>query len=154
MAFKQKSNPFRKFKLDPSFPSENGNKPHAYPNEKAVEIDGSEFTVIKIDLEDGIAGEANNDGTIFVDEKIKNGSVDEAEVIAHEGKHMKDMEDGILGYGDDHVKYRGKKYERKDGKIKYKGKWLEEGYKDFPWEKRAYKAGDTAVKQLKKQYGK
>ena len=91
MAFKQKNNPFKKFKLNPSFPSENGNKPHAYPNEKAVEIDGSEFTVIKIELEDGIAGEANNDGTIFVDENIENGSIDEAEVVAHEGKHMKDI---------------------------------------------------------------
>ena len=154
MAFKQKNNPFKKFKLNPLFPSENGNKPHAYPNEKPVEIDGSEFTVIKIELEDGIAGEANNDGTIFVDENIENGSIDEAEVVAHEGKHMKDMEDGILDYGDDYVEYRGKKYERKDGKIKYKGKWVEEGYKDFPWEKRAYKAGDAAVKKIKKQYGK
>ncbi len=49
MAFKQKNNPFKKFKLDPSFSSENGNKPHAYPNERPVEIDGSEFTVIKIE---------------------------------------------------------------------------------------------------------
>ena len=49
-----------------------------------------------------------------------------------------------------HSEYKGKKYERKDGKIKYKGKWIEEGYKDFPWEKRAYKAGDAAVKKLEK----
>ena len=154
MAFKQKNNPFKKFKLNPSFPSENGHKPHAYPNEKAVEIDGSEFTVIKIELEDGIAGEANNDGTIFVDENIENGSIDEAEVVAHEGKHMKDMESGLLAYTDDHIEYKGKKYERKDGKIKYNGKWRDEGWKQFPWEKTAYKAGDAAVKKLKKQYGK
>ena len=31
---------------------------------------------------------------------------------------------------------------------------MEEGDKSFPWEKRAYKAGDAAVKKLKKQYGK
>ena len=109
-----------------------------------------EFEVIRKNLDDGIAGEANNDGTIFVDENIEDGSVEEAEVVAHEGKHMDDMKKGILDYEDDHVEWKGKKYERKDGKIKYKGKWVEEGYKDFPWEKRAYKAGDAAVKKLNK----
>jgi len=112
------------------------------------------FEVIKVELEDGVAGEANNDGTIFVDKNIKDGSIEEAEVVAHEAKHMKDMKDGVLGYGDDHVEYRGKKYERKNGKIKYNGKWVEEGHKNFPWEKTAYKKGRAAVKQLKKQYGK
>ena len=62
MAFKQKNNPFKKFKLNPSFPSENGNKPHAYPNEKAVEIDGSEFTVIKIEPE---SAKASIPGMLF-----------------------------------------------------------------------------------------
>ena len=117
---------------------------------KKPKVEVEEFTVIKIELDDGIAGEANNDGTIFVDENIEDGSIEEAEVVAHEGKHMKDMEDGILDYDDDSIEWKGKKYERKDGKIKYKGKWVEEGYKDFPWEKRAYKAGDAAVKKLKK----
>ena len=116
---------------------------------KQPKVEVEEFTVIKIELDDGIAGEANNDGTIFVDENIENGSIEEAEVVAHEGKHMDDMKKGILDYEDDHVMWKDKKYERKDGKIKYNGKWLEEGYKDFPWEKRAYKAGDTAVKKLK-----
>ena len=117
---------------------------------KEPKVQDGEFTVIKIELDHGVAGEANNDGTIFVDENIEDGSVEEAEVVAHEGKHMKDMEDGILDYNDDSIEWKGKKYERKDGKIKYKGKWIEEGYKDFPWEKRAYKAGNAAVKKLKK----
>ena len=117
---------------------------------KEPKVQDGEFTVIKIELDHGVAGEANNDGTIFVDEKIEDGSIEEAEVVAHEGKHMKDMEDGILDYNDDSIEWKGKKYERKDGKIKYKGKWIEEGYKDFPWEKRAYKAGNAAVKKLKK----
>jgi len=135
--------PLKRFKMNPSSESLFNKKP-------MIE---SEFEVIKVELEDGISGEANNDGTIFVDENIEDGSIEEAEVVAHEGKHMKDMEEGILGYGDNHIEYKGKKYERKDGKIKYNGKWLEEGYKDFPWEKTAYKEGDAAVKQLKKQYG-
>ena len=117
---------------------------------KQPKVEVEEFTVIKVELDHGISGEANNDGTIFVDENIPNGSIEEKEVVAHEGQHMKDMEEGILDYEDDSIEWKGKKYERKDGKIKYNGAWLEEGYKDFPWEKRAYKAGETAVKQLKK----
>ena len=103
-----------------------------------------EFTVIRKGLGDGIAGEANNDGTIFVDKNIPNGSIQEKEIIAHEGQHMKDMKEGILDYEDNSIEWMGKKYERKDGMIKYNGAWLEEGYKDFPWEKRAYKAGNAA----------
>ena len=109
----------------------------------AVEV---EFEVIRTELDDGIAGEANNDDTIFIDETIPEGSVKEKEVVAHEGQHMKDMKNGILDYEDDHIVWKGKKYERKDGMIKYNGAWLEEGYKDFPWEIRAYKAGEKAKK--------
>ena len=137
-----------RFRMTPPFPPKGGQKPHSYPKDKTVE--DTEFTVIKVELEEGIAGEANNDGTIFVDVNIPDGSIEEAEVVAHEGKHMEDMDNGILDYADDYVEYRGKKYERKDGKIKYKGKWREEGWEDFPWEKRAYKAGEAAVKKLKK----
>jgi len=146
--------PLKKFKLNPAYPSRDGQKPHSYPYSPDKEpLIETEFEVIKVELGDGIAGEANNDGTIFVDENIEDGSIEEAEVVAHEGKHMKDMESGLLAYTDDHIEYKGKKYERKDGKIKYNGKWRDEGWKQFPWEKTAYKEGDAAVKQLKKQYG-
>ena len=114
----------------------------------------TEFTVIKVELDHGVLGEANNDGTIFVDKNVPSGSAKEKEVIAHEGKHMKDMESGLLAYSDNHIEYKCKNYERKNGKIKYNGKWVEEGSKKFPWEKAAYKEGNAAVKQLKKQYGK
>ena len=114
---------------------------------KEPKVQDEEFTVIKVELDHDISGEANNDGTIFVDEKIPDGSIEEKEVVAHEGQHMKDMKEGILDYEDDSIEWKGKKYERKDGKIKYNGAWLEEGYKDFPWEKRAYKAGETAKKK-------
>jgi hypothetical protein len=146
-----------KFKLKPPFPPKDGYGPHGYPDspkKEVVDVDGTDFTVIKIELEPGVAGEANNDGTIFVSEDIPSGSIDEAEVVAHEDKHMKDMESGMLGYGDDWIEWKGKRYERKDGKIKYNGKWVDEGDKNFPWEKRAYNAGDTAVKKLKNKYGR
>ena len=54
--------------------------------------------------------------------------------------HAKRMKTGELGYGDDWVRWKGKTYARKDGKIKYNGKWMVEGHRDFPWEKIADKA--------------
>ena len=50
------------------------------------------------------------------------------------------MKAGILNYGDDWVRYQGKTYPRKDGKIKYNGKWHEEGSMAFPWEQLAKNA--------------
>jgi len=109
------------------------------------------FKMQRKELDNGIAGEANNDGTIFVNKNIEKGSPLEAEVVAHEGDHMARMEKGELGYSDDAVTWRGKKYERKDGKIKYNGEWREEGWKEFPWEKLAYKVGTKAKKEAEKK---
>ena len=109
------------------------------------------FKMQRKELENGIAGEANNDGTIFVNKDIPKGSPLEAEVVAHEGDHMARMEKGELGYSDDNVTWRGKKYDRKDGKIKYNGQWREEGWKQFPWEKLAYKVGSKAKKEAEKK---
>jgi len=54
-------------------------------------------------------------------------------------KHANDMKMGKLKYDDNSITYNGKKYERKNGKIKYNGKWMQEGAEGFPWEKRANK---------------
>ena len=97
--------------------------------------DAPGIKVIRKDLGEGIHGEANNDGTIFVSKDIPEGCDYEKQVIRHETKHMVDMKTGKLGYNDDHIKWNGKKYNRKNGKINYKGKWIPEGSKDFPWEK-------------------
>ena len=109
------------------------------------------FQMKRKKLEDGIAGEANNDGTIFVNKKIEKGSQLEAEVVAHEGDHMARMEKGELDYSDDNVTWRGKKYDRKDGKILYNGEWRDEGWEQFPWEKLAYKVGGKAKKEAEKK---
>jgi len=61
------------------------------------------------------------------------------------------METGELGYNDNSVTWRGNKYPRKDGKIKYKGSWKPEGDKSFPWEKLAYKVGTKAKKEATKK---
>ena len=92
-------------------------------------------TVIRKSLENGVQGEANNDGTIFISDKIPEGCDYEKKVIKHEAKHMVDMKTGKLAYDDNWIKYNGQKYDRKDGQINYKGKWTPEGSKDFPWEK-------------------
>ena len=96
--------------------------------------------IIRKNLDKGILGEANNDGSIFVDKSVKPGSALEKKVIRHEGQHLKDMSSGMLGYGDDWVRYKNKTYHRKDGKIKYNGKWHEEGSMAFPWEQLAKNA--------------
>tara|TARA_R100001463_G_scaffold130958_2_gene190717 strand:+ start:156 stop:506 length:351 start_codon:yes stop_codon:yes gene_type:complete len=90
-------------------------------------------------MEGGILGEANNDGSIDISDKLKPGSQKFNEVVNHEKQHIDDMKSGKLAYGDDWIRHNSKTYPRKDGKIKYNGKWVEEGSKEFPWEKAAYK---------------
>ena len=94
--------------------------------------------VIRKPLAPGVMGEANMDGTIYINENIVPGSEEEKEVINHEMRHATDMKTGKLSYGDDFVKFNGVKYERKDinGKdmIIVDGVAKEAGSSDFPWE--------------------
>ena len=94
--------------------------------------------VIRKPLAPGVMGEANMDGTIFVNSNITPGSAEEREVIIHEMRHATDMKIGKLSYGDDFVKYNGVTYERKtiNGKdmIIVDGEAKEAGSHDFPWE--------------------
>ena len=99
--------------------------------------------IVRKKLDKGILGEANNDGTINIDSSVKPGSAKEKEVVAHEEVHMKDMKSGKLAYGDNWIRYRGKTYPRKGGKIKYDGKWKPEGDSKFPWEKAANKSNES-----------
>ena len=94
--------------------------------------------VIRKPLAPGVMGEANMDGTIFINENIVPGSAEEREVINHEMRHATDMKIGKLSYSDDFVKFNGVTYERKDinGKdmIIVDGVAKEAGSTDFPWE--------------------
>jgi len=90
--------------------------------------------ILRKDLDEGILGEANNDGTIYVSNNIEPGSEQERSVVMHEMKHMTDMKLGKLGYSDNEITWNGDKFERADGHIKYEGKWYPEGDKGFPWE--------------------
>ena len=94
--------------------------------------------VIRKPLEEGILGEANMDGSIYISNKVIPGSKEEKQVINHEMRHATDMKIGKLAYGDDFVKYNGKTYQRKtiNGKdmIIVDGVAKEAGDHDFPWE--------------------
>ena len=96
--------------------------------------------VIRKNLEPGIMGEANMDGSIFISNKIQPGSFEERQVLNHEMVHATQMRTGKLEYGDNFVKYDGVTYPRetRNGRdmIKIDGKWTEAGG-NFPWEKDA-----------------
>jgi len=101
-------------------------------------IPGNE--VIRKTLDEGILGEANMDGSIFISDQIQPNSPIEKQVLLHEMRHATDMKLGKLSYNDDSVYYDGVTYPRetRNGKdmIKVDGKWKEAG-DDFPWEKTA-----------------
>ena len=97
--------------------------------------------VIRKNLEDGVFGEANMDGTIYVSNKVQPGSPLERDVLGEEIIHATDINLGRLAYTDDSVYYNGITYPREtiNGKdmIKVDGKWKEAGTHNFPWEKAA-----------------
>ncbi len=96
--------------------------------------------VIRKNLDPGVMGEANMDGSIYISNKITPNSFEERKVVMHEMRHATDMKLGKLAYNDDSVYYDGVTYPREtiNGKdmIKVDGKWKEAG-DDFPWEKTA-----------------
>ena len=96
--------------------------------------------VIRKKLDEGILGEANMDGSIFISDEIAVNSPIETQVLLHEMRHATDMKLGKLAYNDDSVYYDGVTYPREtiNGKdmIKVDGKWKEAG-DDFPWERTA-----------------
>ena len=97
--------------------------------------------IIRVPLEEGVMGEANMDGSIYISENIVPGSFEERQVINHEMRHATDMKIGKLEYGDDHITYNGEVFARetRNGKdmIKVDGKWKEAGHEGFPWENEA-----------------
>ena len=105
-------------------------------NKDKVSIPG--VPVFRKDLGEGIMGEANMDGSIFLSNLIEPGSKEEREVLIHEMRHVTDMRIGKLKYEDDYIEYNGEAYERKDingeDMINYDGKWIQAGSTEFPWE--------------------
>jgi len=97
--------------------------------------------ILRVPLEEGVLGEANMDGTIYINDQIEPGSFQERQVINHEMKHATDIKIGRLAYADDHIMYNGERFERADingvDSILYEGQWMEAGTTTFPWEREA-----------------
>ena len=94
--------------------------------------------VIRVPLEEGVMGEANMDGSIYVSNTITPGSFEERQVINHEMRHATDIKIGKLAYSDNHIQWNGNTYPRRTIKgvdmILVEGEWKEAGSHDFPWE--------------------
>ena len=94
--------------------------------------------VIRVPLQEGVMGEANMDGTIYVNENIIPGSYQDKQTINHDMRHATDMKTGKLGYSDNYVMYNGDKFPRMDvngvDSILVDGEWKEAGHAGFPWE--------------------
>ena len=97
--------------------------------------------VIRVPLEEGIMGEANMDGSIYINENLTPDSHDFNQTLNHEMRHATDMKLGKLAYDDDSITYNGEVFERetRNGKdmIIVDGVAKEAGSKGFPWEKDA-----------------
>ena len=94
--------------------------------------------VIRKDLEPGVLGESNMDGSIYISNELEPGSFEERETINHEMRHATDIKIGKTEYADDYIKYNGETFPRetRNGKdmILVYGKWKEAGDEGFPWE--------------------
>ena len=94
--------------------------------------------VIRKDLEPGVLGESNMDGSIYISDELEPGSKEERETINHEMRHATDIKIGITEYADDYINYNGETFPRetRNGKdmILVYGEWKEAGDEGFPWE--------------------
>jgi len=84
--------------------------------------------IYQVDMEDGVMGKANNNGTIIINRNVPINKLQD--VINHEKIHIDQMKRGDLNYDDKYVYWKGKKYSRAQ---------MKEGAKDLPWEAEAYK---------------
>jgi|TARA_A100001011_G_scaffold368699_1_gene423268 hypothetical protein len=92
--------------------------------------------IYSTDLEEGVLGKANNNGTILVSDKITDPE-ERRSVIEHEKIHIDQMKRGDLDYDDENVYWKGKKYSRDE---------MKEGAEDLPWEAEAYAKTDPFEK--------
>jgi hypothetical protein len=87
----------------------------------------NETPVYYVNMEDGVLGKANNNGTIIVDQNLS--PLEARQVIKHEQVHIDQMRRGDLDYDDKNVYWMGRVIPRSS---------IKEGDKNLPWEKEAY----------------
>jgi hypothetical protein len=94
--------------------------------------------VIQMPLAEGVLGEANMDGSIYMSDLLDPNSHEFRQTLNHEMRHATDMRIGKLAYTDDSITYNGEVFPRETRKgkdmIKVDGKWKEAGHTGFPWE--------------------
>ena len=83
--------------------------------------------IYKVDMEEGVMGKANNNGSILISKELHPDEVED--VVAHEKIHLEQMDRGDLDYDDKYVYWKGKKYSRAQ---------MSEGSPNLAWEKEAY----------------
>jgi len=81
------------------------------------------------DMDEGVMGQANKNGSIILNKNLS--PLEQEDVIKHEKVHLNQMERGDLDYDNDNVYWKGKKIPRST---------MDEGNKNLPWEREAYKA--------------
>jgi hypothetical protein len=96
---------------------------------KGAPYDNDNTPIYKIDMEEGVLGKANDNGTIVINKELTDPNQIK-EVIDHEKVHLDQMDRGDLSYDNNTVTWKGKKYSRAS---------MKEGAKNLPWEKEAYK---------------
>lgn len=96
------------FKITPPFPIDN-------------------TPVYHVDMEDGVLGKANNNGTIIINKDVPCDKIQG--VINHEMVHINQMRRGDLDYDDKNVYWKGKVIPRSS---------IKEGDSALPWEAEAY----------------
>ena len=84
--------------------------------------------IYNVNMEQGVLGKANNNGTIIINKDIKDPKQIQ-DIVDHENIHIDQMKRGDLDYDDNNVYWKGKKYSRSK---------MQEGAKNLPWEKEAY----------------
>ena len=82
-------------------------------SEKRKIRDPKDTPIFRKKLKGGVLAEANKDGSIFIDKSLKPGTNMYKRTIKHEQKHLDQMKSGDADYGDNHVKWKGKIYNRK-----------------------------------------
>ena len=94
--------------------------------------------VIRVPLEEGVMGEANMDGSIYVNSNIIPGSLEDKQTINEEMRHATDIKIGKIAYDDNSVTYNGREFPRMDidgvDSILVDGEWKKAGDPSFPWE--------------------
>tara|TARA_B100000780_G_scaffold40481_1_gene25140 strand:+ start:162 stop:473 length:312 start_codon:yes stop_codon:yes gene_type:complete len=96
---------------------------------KGAPYDNDNTPIYKIDMEEGVLGKANDNGTIVINKELTDPDQIKG-VIDHEKVHLDQMDRGDLSYDNNTVTWKGKKYSRAT---------MKEGAKTLPWEKEAYK---------------